>query len=209
MQNTTYSEEVLTPPMLMSPPISSLPMSSPNEDAISECVKDQLVQQLAKYDTLKLTVSRGRIEENTQIVVLTRYAKSRPDTMILKLATVEATPTPEATPEAEEETSINGNVNGATTENKLHLKVDEVGQTLAGGEKMAGEVAFEYMRETGEPLRSIELISLLVDFRENKAQVFKLCISFRPRESKIYKGNELLNISDALNRIVCLLLDIS
>lgn len=125
--------------MLMSPPTTSMSMSHPNEDAISECVKDQLVEYLAQYDTLKLTVNRGRIEENTQIVVLTRYAKSRPDTMLLKLATVEATPTPEATPEAEEETSsIHGKVdgatkvNGATTENKLRTKGDEVGQTLAG-----------------------------------------------------------------------------
>ena len=62
-QNTTHSAEVLTPTMLMSPPISSLPMSSPNEDAISECVKEQLVQHLAKYGTLELRVSRGRIEE--------------------------------------------------------------------------------------------------------------------------------------------------
>ena len=151
-------------------------------------------------------VNRGRIEENTPIVVVTRYAKSRPDTMLLKLATVVATPTPEATPEAEEEIS---SIKGATTENKLHLKGDQVGQTIAGAEKMAGEIALEYMKKTGEPLRFIDVISLLMDFHERTAQVFKLCVSFRPNQSKIYKGNESLGISDALNRVVCLLLDFS
>jgi len=150
-------------------------MSSPNEDAISECVKDQLVEFVSLHDNLKLTVNKGRIEENTPIVVITRYAKSRPDTMILKSATIEATPTPEA----EEGTSSStqgseGKVNGATTENKLHLKRDQVGQTIAGAEKMAGEIAYEYMKRTGEHLRFIEVVSLLVDFGEKTAEVFKL-----------------------------------
>lgn len=145
MPNTTHPAEAF--------------MSSPNEDAISECVKDQLTEFVALHDNLKLTVNRGRIEKNTRIVVITRYAKSRPDTMILKLATLEATHPPEAEEDTSSSTHGSGaKVNGATTEHKL----DQVGQTIAGAEKMAGEIAYEYMKKTGEPLHFIEVVSLLV-----------------------------------------------
>lgn len=196
MPNTTHPAEAF--------------MSSPNEDAISECVKDQLTEFVALHDNLKLTVNRGRIEKNTRIVVITRYAKSRPDTMILKLATLEATPTPEAEEGTSSSTHGSGDkVNGATTEHKLLLKGDQVGQTIAGADKMAGEIAYEYMKKTGVPLHYIEVVSLLVDFGEKTAQVFKLCINFQTKQSNIYKGKKSLGVSDALNRVICLLLNIS
>ena len=53
---------------------------------------------------------------------------------------------------------------------QIHLRGDQVGQTIAGAEKMAGEIAYEYMKKTGEPLHFIEVVSLLVDFGEKTAQ---------------------------------------
>lgn len=65
-------------------------------------------------------------------------------------------------------------------------------------QEMAGEIAFEYMKETGEPLQSIEVVSLLLDFHASTAQVFKVCVGFHPDRSKIYQENESLDVSDAL-----------
>lgn len=67
------------------------------------------------HDNLALTVDKGRIDENTPITVITRYSKSRPDIMILKLATIQATPAPEEEEEGGEDTSssTHGSVNGA------------------------------------------------------------------------------------------------
>lgn len=196
----------------------SLSLSSPNEDSISESVKDQLLEFVNTQEDLKITVNKGRLEEDRNIVIISRYAKSRPDTMILKLTTIKITPTPEPedtatpTPEAEEDTSHGNPTKGAksaTTENKKKLKGDAVGLTIAGAEKMAGEMAYEYMRKTSAPMRYIEVVSLLVDFSTNLSEVYKVCIDFvKPENTKIYKGNEQLEVSDAFNRAMCFLLDL-
>lgn len=146
--------------------VVSLSMSSPNEDSISESVKDQLYQFVDTQNNLKITVNKGRVEEDRSIVNISIYAKSRPDTMILKLTTVEMTPTPEPEEDTSHGSPTNG-AKGATTENKKIIKGDAVGQTIAGAEKMAGEIAYEYMKKTGDPIRYIEVVSLLLDFGTN------------------------------------------
>lgn len=163
---------------------------NPNEDDVSKCVKHQVKKCAAKLG-LKVTVNKGRVEPNVGILILTKYAKSRPDTMILRLAII-----------SEEEVPPCHTPNGASTEHKEKLTGDHVGQTLAGAEKVCGEVTKQFLEEYRVPLYSCEIFSLLVDYSTSKAEVFKVCLDFSSRDSKIYRGKEPLEVTDAFNRLL-------
>jgi hypothetical protein len=171
-----------------------------NEDSISASVKDQLMGFLREYPNLSVIANRGRTEGSSRIMIITRYAKSRPDTMILKSV---VSSTGEEEEEEEEASSANKIPNGVTTENK---KGDPVSQTLAGAEKAAGEIVYDYVRSTGKPVSSVDVYSLLINFTDNEAEVYKLSINFLTSESTISRGMEVLSVSKALNRVLHVLL---
>lgn len=175
-----------------SPPFMSEIVTDPDENSISSSVKDQMMKFICQHPDLHLhlTANKALTEGASSIMQITRYAKSRPDIMILR--SVMRTDTDEDIP------------NGLTTENKKELgkskKGDPVGQTLAGSEKAAGEIVHQYFRDTGKLISSVTVYSLLIDFTRNEAEVYKVSIDFITSESTIYRGTTKLPVSEALNR---------
>ena len=175
-----------------SPPFTSEIVTDPDENSISSSVKDQMMKFICQHPDLHLhlTANKALTEGASSIMQITRYAKSRPDIMILR--SVMRTDTDEDIP------------NGLTTENKKELgkskKGDPVGQTLAGSEKAAGEIVHQYFRDTGKLISSVIVYSFLIDFTRNEAEVYKVSIDFITSESTIYRGTTKLPVSEALNR---------
>ena len=162
----------------------------PNEDDISKCVQQQ-VQEFALTHGLTMTVNKARAESNVGVTVLTKFAKSRPDTMILRIATLNSPPRQE---EEEEEEAATVTVSGASTEHKAKLTGDHVGQTL--------EVANQYLRVHGVAFAVIEVFSLLIDYSTEEAEVFKVSLNFLEQKSVAYRGERKLGVSEALNRVL-------
>ena len=172
----------------------------PNEDDVSKCVQQQ-VQEFASTHGLKMTVNKARADSNVGVTVLTKFAKSRPDTMILRIATLNSPPRQEEEEEEEEEAAT-VTVSGASTEHKAKLTGDHVGQTLAGAEKVCGEVANQYLRVHGVAFTVIEVFSLLIDYSTEEAEVFKVSLNFLEQKSVAYRGKRKLEVSEALNRVL-------
>ena len=172
----------------------------PNEDDVSKCVQQQ-VQEFALTHGLTMTVNKARAESNVSVTVLTKFAKSRPDTMILRIATLNSPPRQEEEEEEEEEAAT-VTVSGASTERKAKLNGDHVGQTLAGAEKVCGEVANQYLRVHGVAFAVIEVFSLLIDYSTEEAEVFKVSLNFLEQKSVAYRGERKLEVSEALNRVL-------
>lgn len=112
-------------------------------------------------------VNKGRVDANVEILSLTKYAKSRPDSMMLAAAAIHHT-----TNEEDEDATTtypNGETpNGASTEHKLKLLGDHVGQTLGGSEKLCGEIVNQHLRRAFD---SVDVWSLIVDFSTDQAEV--------------------------------------
>ena len=168
---------------------------TPNEDDVSKCVQQQ-VQEFASTHGLKMTVNKARADSDVSVTVLTKFAKSRPDTMILRVATLNSPPRQE---EEEEEEAATVTVSGAST---AKLTGDHVGQTLAGAEKVCGEVANQYLRVHGVAFKVIEVFSLLIDYSTEEAEVFKVSLNFLEQKSVAYRGERKLEVSEALNRVL-------
>ena len=182
-------------------------MVKPNEDDVSKSVHQQ-VAQFASKNGLNVVVNKARMTENVDILVLTKYAKSRPDMSILRAIALNSIHQNQEVEEEgggveEEEEEQKKKAVGASTEHKEKLKGDAWGQTLAGTEKICGEVVCDFLRREHKPVTIVEVYSLLIDYQSEEAEVFKVCIDFSKKvdPSKIYRGSNKLKVSDALNRV--------
>jgi hypothetical protein len=94
---------------------------------------------------------------------------------------------------------------GAISENKLKDAMDVLGQLLGGMEKMAGDLAYEYIRSGSEKFQrfnKIQLTGLVMDYREDECEVYELTIDFEKNLSILHGGQQKLRISDATNRLI-------
>lgn len=87
-----------------------LPMSECNEDGISENIRQQLLQ-FARTNGIVVDFNKARGENQPPIVLVSKYAKSRPD-FIMRLATIQHVP------EDNEAEDTEAEVVAVTTEHK-------------------------------------------------------------------------------------------
>ena len=111
------------------------------------------------------------------------------------------------TEEAETEEGSEQNeqtLRGGMTENNKKIERDFLGQLLGGMEKVAGDIAYEYLRNTVKPNRfdKIQVIGLLMDYLNHECDVYELTMDFVQCRSMLHHGNHKLEISDAINRLI-------
>ena len=95
-------------------------------------------------------------------------------------------------------------LNAGVTEHKLKVK-DNLGQLLAGMEKVAGDIACRHLRKdlsiAKRSFQFIHIYGLLCDLEKRKCRAYKLEMDFMTRQSRLLKGLEMLEISAVVPRL--------
>lgn len=105
----------------------------------------------------------------------------------------------EGTEEGEPELYLKGGI----TENKKTVEKDILGQLLAGMEKVAGDITFEYLsRPDSQRFHKIQITGLVIDYLKDECDAYELIIDFEQNISTLLRGNKKVNISDAINRLL-------
>ena len=82
-------------------------------------------------------------------------------------------------------------------------KKDILGQLLAGMEKVAGDITFEYLSHPdSQRFRKIKITGLVIDCLKDECDAYELIIDFVQNISTLLRGNKKVNISDAVNRLL-------
>lgn len=175
-----------------------LPMSECNEDGISENIRQQLLQ-FARTNGIVVDFNKARGENQPPIVLVSKYAKSRPD-FIMRLATIQHVP------EDNEAEDTEAEVVAVTTEHKK-TEGDNVGQLLAGAEKAIGDALRTHIARGGGIVKTAIAYALLLNFdksllMDGKCQVFQVYMNFQERTSCVFEGSERISITDGLNRVL-------
>ena len=93
------------------------------------------------------------------------------------------------------------------TENKLHTTTDVLGQLLGSMEKLAGDLAWMYVTNGSIPLENIafhqiDLYGLIVNFVKFKCKIYKLKMAFDENSSTLYIGDNELDLTQGIVRLL-------
>ena len=188
-----------------SQPSTTIPLSECNDDGISNNIRKQLLH-FAETHGITVQFNKGRVEHGVPILLLTQYAKSRPD-FVLRLVSIQT----KHDENPDDGDGIQNKTIVASSEHKKAGTLYDVGQLLAGCEKAAGDVTNEYLRVKAEPLHQVNAYAILLDFNENlerdkKCELFEVHIDYTKENSNIFRGEETIGIADGLNRVLHILL---
>ena len=89
---------------------------------------------------------------------------------------------------------------GANSENKFKAR-DVLGKLLGGMEKIAGDLAYEYIRSSAK-FQQFQLTGLVLDYSEDQCEVYELTMDFEENSSILHSGQQKLCVSDAANRLI-------
>ena len=95
---------------------------------------------------------------------------------------------------------------GANSENKFKAR-DVLGKLLGGMEKIAGDLAYEYIHSSAkfQQFNKIQLTGLVLDYSEDECEVYELTMDFEENLSTLHSGQQKLCVSDAANRLISIL----
>lgn len=191
-----------------------LAVSSSNEDDTSKNIKAQ-VAEFARNNNIIMSDNKARAEGDPPIILLTKYAKSRPDFM-LKLGVVQQRRDrhpDEDEHDREDEYDRSGNIPvSISSEHKKKDILDHIGQMLAGAEKAVGDAIRVHFESGCNHFTKVHAYSLLMNFDQSKAntekcELFKIEMNFLEHKSDIFQGEEPISICDGLNRVLHLLIN--
>ena len=163
------------------------------------------ITEFCEQNGYKVYSDRSRIIEfnNPQA---SRYFASRPDLVLCNPCKLHGVICvlieEEGEVEGEQEPGPEQALIGAISENK-HAR-DVLGQLLGGMEKIAGDLAYEYIRSSAkfQQFNKIQLTGLVMDYSEDECEVYELTMDFEENLSTLYSGQQKLCISDAANRLI-------
>ena len=161
------------------------------------------ITEFCEQNGYKVYSDQSRIIESSNPQA-SRYFAARPDLVLYnprKLHGVVCVLTEEE--KGEQETEPEPALIGAISENKLIDARDALGQLLGGMEKIAGDLAYEYIRSVNfQRFNKIQLTGLVMDYRKDECEVHELTIDFEKNWSILRTGQQKLRISDAANRLI-------
>ena len=188
---------------------SKIPPLHLGEYAINQLICEQIA------DTAK---SKGYIVRTNKSVFnvsctnkVSKYF-SRPDLVIYhpnrlraSIITAPCEEEPEESSHPSDEIEPNVTIRGGTTEHKQDISgtKDIMGQLLAGMEKVAGEIALEYIQTSDSPIfTKIEVYGLIVDLEKQVCTAHKLSMDLDTNSSSLKSSAEELGFSEGINRLL-------
>ena len=132
-----------------------------------------------------------------------KYFASRPDLVLYNPRKLHGVICVLTVEESEQEPEPEEALIGAISESKLNAK-EVMGQLLGGMEKVAGDLAYEYIRNSANfrQFNKIQLTGLVMDYKKDECEVHELIMDFEKNSSRLYSGQQKLRISDATNRLI-------
>ena len=175
-----------------------------------EMYNEMLFSQIEKYAVNNgLAVVSNQSSVDGDVSHYSQFFRSRPDLIIYnsksddqKAAYLLST--------ANEEQDMESDVTlkAGMTEHKLKVK-DALGQLLGGMEKVAGDVAYRHLRKdlsvVKRAFQFIHVYGLLCDLGTRKCRTYKLEMDFKMQQSKLFQGQEILEISEVVPRFLATL----
>ena len=194
-------EEALPKVQLPAPP---KPFNYP-EDALNVAIKES-VAAICKENGYRVFSDQSTISAYGNPNA-SQYYLSRPDLVLYnpkKLSSVCVGHTVTEEKETEEESEQNEQaLRGGMTENKKKVERDHLGQLLGGMEKVAGDIAYDYLcNPVCHRFDKIQITGLLMDYLNHECDVYELTMDFVQGRSMLHHGDHKLEIPDAINRLI-------
>ena len=183
-------------------------------------VPENMFSELILHQVKEVAERMGFIvASNTSVVgkdktkPFSQYYKSRPDFVVYHPKQTVAwviQPTVQADKEEMdvEQDNAHATISAGVAEFKLKVG-DNLGQLLAGMEKVAGDVAYEVLRKdipaAEKAFETINIYGLLCDFTIRECQVYKLELDFVNTKSTLSKGDEDVPLATAISRLIATL----
>lgn len=179
-----------------------------------EMYNEMLFSQIEKYAVNNgLAVVSNQSSVDGDVSHCSQFFRSRPDLIIYhpesdnqKAAYLLSTANEEQYMELDEEPDMT--LKGGMTEHKLKVK-DALGQLLGGMEKVSGDVAYRHLRKdlsvAKRSFQFIHVYGLLCDLETRKCRTYKLEMNFKLQQSKLFQGQEILEISEVVPRFLATL----
>ena len=189
--------------------IPQLPIPVP-ESMLNELIRCQ-VEPIAKDMGFSVTFNSGRLDDQAA-TQYSRYFNSRPDLTIYHPKKSVAYMVQHTQPVEEMEEEVDKEqvtLRGGMAENNSNVKSDDIGQLLAGMDKVAGHLAHKHLQrdlpDNEKSFEIIEIYGLLCDFGTKKCQVYKLVMYFEDRMSKLYCGDQEVDLSTGISGLIATL----
>jgi hypothetical protein len=177
-----------------------------NELTANSVLVDVLSAKAESLGCIVTTNSSGCSSNKTS-----KYYRSKPDLVIYKedCAYVVIKDAPASDETSEESTDETTTHTIGVTENTVKVKAsgDIVGQLLGGMDKVAGELAYEHLRNGELPIeirlfRQIKVYGLIIDLEGGKSRPYMLNMDFVTKCSVVYRGRQELDLVASINRLL-------
>jgi hypothetical protein len=157
-----------------------------------------------KAECLGYTVTTNKSGSGT-VAKASKYYNSRPDLAIYQedcaYVVIKAAP-------ASDETSEESTDDETTTPNTLIGGVTgNIGQLLAGMDKVAGDLAYQQLRNGGlsperRVFQQVKIYGLIIDLEDRKSKPYVLNMDFIMKSSVLFCGRQELDLATSINRLL-------
>jgi hypothetical protein len=164
-----------------------------------------------KAECLGYTVTTNKSGSGT-VAKASKYYNSRPDLAIYQedcaYVVIKAAPASDETSEesTDDETTTTNTLIGGVTENKIKVS-GNVGQLLAGMDKVAGDLAYQQLRNGGlsperRVFQQVKIYGLIIDLEDRKSKPYVLNMDFIMKSSELCCGRQELDLATCINRLL-------
>ena len=185
------------------PPV---PVQLPHEELeLDETTKNRIVCAAVRRKAEKMGFIVTTNTSGSGNSRASKYYNSRPDLAMYKencgFIVMESSACEELTDETT--TATTAALHGGMTENKNKINSDVEGQLLAGMEKVAGDLAYQQLKQAKEKVfQCIYIYGLVIDFENLKCKPYKLTMDFVSNSCILSIGRQELDLDDGITRLV-------